>query len=183
MQEEWRDIPGWTGYYQVSSTGKVRSLDRRCLVINRFGNEEWRLHRGVVLSSTPGPNGYVLVSFTRPGGERSCRTVHSLVAECWFGPCPSGLEVCHMDGARANNAIGNLRYGTRSSNALDRHRHGTMNPAHGEQHYFRKLTDADVRWIRTREGTLSHRAMAEVLGVTHGTVGLVLRGVSWKHVA
>jgi NUMOD4 motif len=26
--EEWRDIPGYIGYYEVSSHGRVRSLDR-----------------------------------------------------------------------------------------------------------------------------------------------------------
>lgn len=28
MNEEWRDIPGYSGLYQVSNTGKVRSLPR-----------------------------------------------------------------------------------------------------------------------------------------------------------
>ena len=28
MQEEWRDIKGYEGYYQVSNLGKVRSVDR-----------------------------------------------------------------------------------------------------------------------------------------------------------
>lgn len=182
MREEWRDVPGWVGYYQVSSEGRVRSLDRRCLVVNRFGNDEWRRHKGVVLKATIGPNGYATVSFTRPGGERIYRTVHSLVAECWFGPCLSGMEVCHRDGVRSNNAVGNLRHGTRSSNALDRHQHGTMNLAHGESHFFHKLTETDVRWVRANEGALTQRAMAEALGVTHGVVGAILRGQAWKHV-
>ena len=28
MEEEWRDIKGYEGYYQVSSNGRVRSLDK-----------------------------------------------------------------------------------------------------------------------------------------------------------
>jgi hypothetical protein len=27
MIEEWRDVPGWEGEYQVSSFGQVRSVD------------------------------------------------------------------------------------------------------------------------------------------------------------
>lgn len=48
MQEEWRDIKGYEGYYQVSNLGKVRSVDR--ITNNRFywrrGTEnEWnKLH-------------------------------------------------------------------------------------------------------------------------------------------
>ena len=28
MEEEWKDIDGYEGYYQVSNFGRVRSLDR-----------------------------------------------------------------------------------------------------------------------------------------------------------
>ena len=28
MKEIWKDIKGWEGIYQVSNTGKVKSLDR-----------------------------------------------------------------------------------------------------------------------------------------------------------
>lgn len=35
MNEEWRDIPGYLGLYQVSNTGKVRSLPRHIPVTRR----------------------------------------------------------------------------------------------------------------------------------------------------
>jgi NUMOD4 motif len=35
MTETWRDIPNWSGYYQASSEGRVRSLDR--VIIRRNG--------------------------------------------------------------------------------------------------------------------------------------------------
>ncbi|WP_425290357.1 NUMOD4 motif-containing HNH endonuclease [Bosea lathyri] len=171
----------WEGFYQVSRCGRVRSVDRVCHVVNRFGDDEARHLQGKQLKASTGVNGYRMVSFTRPG-VRVSRTVHSLVASAWLGPCPLGHEICHRDGRRDNNAAENLRYGTRSSNALDRHHHGTMNQAHGEDHYFRKLTEADVKWLRSQRGRASQRALADTLGVSHGTVGCVLRGVSWRHV-
>lgn len=33
---EWADIPGWTGYYQISRDGQIRSLDRT--VVRRDGS-------------------------------------------------------------------------------------------------------------------------------------------------
>ena len=181
--ETWAWVVGWTGFYQVSDLGRVRSVDRIVDVVNRFGNPEQRLIRGKVLKPTLGKNGYLMVSFTRPGGVRKYAYVHQEVAAAFLGPAPDGCEVCHNDGVRVNNPKSNLRYGTRSANALDRHEHGTMNPAAGEQHYCHKLTEADVRWIRANAGRMSQREMGQCLGVTHSTIGSVIRGVWWRHVA
>lgn len=181
--ELWKSVVGWEGFYEVSSEGNVRSVDRSNTVINRFGDAEVRRQRGKLLKANPIKNGYLTVSLTKPGGVRRYAYVHHLVAEAFLGPKPEGAEVCHNDGTRAHNHDTNLRYDTRSANALDRHDHGTMNQAHGEDHYFRKLTDEDVRWVRKTAGGMSQREMAAVLGVTHGTVGNAIRGKSWKHVA
>lgn len=181
--EQWRDVVGWSGFYEVSDLGRVRSVDRRHPVVNRFGNIENRLHRGKLLK--PGANrksGYLVVGLTRPGGVRYCAYVHDLVAAAFIGPKPAGEEVRHRDGTRDNCRAENLRYGTRSSNALDRHEHGTMNQAHGEQHFFHKLTDADVRWIRANKGRMTLREMGEKFDVTHGTVFNAQRGKTWAHV-
>lgn len=181
--EIWKSVDGWVGFYEVSNEGRVRSIDRVHAVINRFGNVENRRQRGQMLKLTKSKNGYLIVSFTRPGGVREYHTVHTLVARTFIGPTPPGCEVCHNDGDRTHNRFENLRYDSRSANALDRHRHGTMNQAHGEDHYFRKLCDEDVRWIRKMAGSVSNREMGRALGVTHGTIGHVINGESWKHVA
>lgn len=144
----WRDVENWAGEYQVSDSGQVRSLDREAQVFRNGVGFETRRHKGKLLKPTATKNGYLLVSLTRPGGYRAYAYVHRLVAAAFLGPCPEGFEVCHNNGVRADNRPENLRYDTRSANALDRHAHGTMNQARGEGHYFRKLTEADVRWIR-----------------------------------
>lgn len=35
MEEIWKDVPGYEGYYQVSNLGKVRSVDRE--FVNSIG--------------------------------------------------------------------------------------------------------------------------------------------------
>lgn len=180
--EQWRDVPRWEGIYQVSDTGRVKSVDRRLPVVNRFGIIENRLHRGKELKPSLTKNGYFMVTLTRPGSERECRCVHQLVAEAFIGPRQEKQEVCHNNGVRTDNRVENLRYDTRSANALDRHAHGTMNQAKGEAHYYAKLSADTVRWIRKNAGHMSQRAMARHLGVTHKTVGSVLNGTQWRHV-
>lgn len=101
MIEEWRQIPGYEGLYEVSSYGRVRSLDR--YVKSSYG--AYRLHKGKVLSSGIRPDGYLIVCLQ----ERMFR-VHRLVAEV-FIPNPDNLpQVNHKDEDKTNNNVDNLEW-------------------------------------------------------------------------
>lgn len=180
--EEWRDVPGWEGFYQVSSEGRVRSVDRVINALDCKGRPCKRRWKGKILAPGGCKNGYAVVSFTRPGEPRFCTYVHHLVARAFLGPVPEGKEVCHNDGVRRNNRRENIRYGSRSANALDRHIHGTMNQARGESHYFAKLDAEKVRWLRANHHVISIREMAERLGVSHSTADNAIHRKSWRHV-
>ena len=117
--EEWRDIPGWEGYYQASSEGRVRSLDR--WVDNGNGGH---IRPGTVLKSAKtGKQDHQGVALCRDARYKTFR-VHQLVMWAFVGPQEDGIDVCHWDGNPANNALSNLRYGTRADNAADKLRHG-----------------------------------------------------------
>lgn len=49
--------------------------------------------------------------------------VHAIVAECYHGKRPDGLDVLHGDGDCLNNRPENLRYGTELENQMDRKFH------------------------------------------------------------
>ena len=122
MTEEWRPVLGWEGYYEVSSFGNVRSIDR---VITRSDGRRRHLS-GQALAPADNRRGYLYVNLAR-GRERKVRVVHQLVAEAFLGFRRCGFEsvVCHIDGDRHNNVVSNLRVGTQGENLLDRRRHGT----------------------------------------------------------
>jgi len=113
----WKPVPGYEGYYEVSSLGKVRSLDR----ISSHG----RRLKGRVLAATPNDDGYPIVNLARDGAKR-VRMVHVLVLEAFVGPRPEGLEGCHGNGDPQDNRVTNLRWDTHHENMLDGARHGTM---------------------------------------------------------
>ena len=110
MIEEWRPIVGYEGLYEVSSYGRVRSLDM--YVKARYGN--YRLHKGKVLS--PGEkNGYLFVNLSC-NGKHNTITVHRLVAQV-FLPNPDNLpEVNHKDEDKTNNNADNLEWCDRKYN-------------------------------------------------------------------
>lgn len=113
MTEEWRDIPGYEGWYQVSDLGNVRSLDRAIPRGNHIVNRS-----GASMIPCPDSHGYPSVKLSMAGDFKTFG-VHRLVALTFIGPNPGGLEVCHGDGDKTNNALWNLRYDTRRSNAMD----------------------------------------------------------------
>lgn len=181
--EEWRDVPGWEGFYQVSDAGNIRSVDREYIAKNSKGCLQFFNLKGKILRRPRNKvSGYEMVSLSRRGCKKVDAYVHDLVLLAFRGPKPPGFEVCHGNGIRHDNRLVNLRYGTRSENALDRHLHGTFNPLRGEAAPAAKLTEADVRWIRRNAGVISQRKMAAIFGVSHPVIGHVQRGDAWKHV-
>lgn len=120
IPEEWRDIPGCEGHYQISNHGQVRSIDR--MITTKTGKE--RLMRGRILKPGFHPQGYPQVRLRKNGKLRTVR-IHNLVAEAFIGPCPEGQQVRHQDDVPTNNFVWNLSYGTPSQNRNDSVRNGT----------------------------------------------------------
>ncbi|AEK07107.1 hypothetical protein JOEDIRT_76 [Mycobacterium phage JoeDirt] len=122
--EEWRDVPGWEGLYQVSSLGRVRSVERLAIQ-KRWGRPNVRVVRERILkpyTSGPKPPIYLMVRLYRDG-KKTQRKVHHLVAEAFLGPKPfEDAKVLHWDDDQSNNRADNLRWGTQSENCFDRER-------------------------------------------------------------
>ena len=99
--EEWRDIKGAEGTYQISNQGRVRSVDR----IDANGAKR----NGIILSQKVARSGYKTVSlyFNQRWHHPS---VHRLVAEA-FIPNPNNLpQVNHKDEDKTNNCVDNLEW-------------------------------------------------------------------------
>lgn len=120
MTEEWRDITGYEGYYQVSDLGRVRSVSR--IIVNSLGRTQHR--KGRVLRASPNADGYPRVGLSQASVVKDAY-VHALVAMAFLPPPAPGEEVCHYDGDPGHNVVSNLRWGTRTENLLDAVRHGT----------------------------------------------------------
>lgn len=102
--EEWKDIKGYEGQYEVSSYGQIRNKKtNKCLVgdMNSVG------YRRVLLS--------------RP---KKRFFVHRLVAEHFVCGYQEGLVVNHKDGNKNNNNKNNLEWVTRSENDIHAFRMG-----------------------------------------------------------
>lgn len=114
-------------------------------------------------------------------GRHFLRRVHRLVIETFVGPCPKGMQCCHGDGDRTNNALSNLRWDTPSANQADRMRHGT--DLRGESHPGAKFSTAKVLAIRAEyaTGSFTKRELSKRHGIGYHTIHGILRRHSWRH--
>ena len=111
MEEEWKDIKGYEGYYQVSNLGRVRSLDR--IVITK-DNRKLPI-KGVVLHLFKNRNGYFQVQLCK-GNKTKHHRIHRLVAENFLPRVLYKTDVNHIDGNKSNNRITNLEWCTKEEN-------------------------------------------------------------------
>lgn len=119
--EIWKDIKGYEGLYQISSRGRVRSLDRDIEQISRGGNPYKRRMKGMLIKPGILNSGYEVVWLQKEGISEAL-TVHRLVAKA-FIPNPNDKnDVNHLDGDKTNNELSNLEWVTRSENIKHSHR-------------------------------------------------------------
>ena len=174
MKEQWKDIPGFEGRYQVSDAGRVRSVDRVAVFpayVTKSGTlraASVRAFKGKVLRPGPMASGHLSVAL----GRGNSRQVHQLVLLAFVGPCPDGHEVLHRDGVSSNNHRRNLRYGTRAENLRDDVHHGK-----------RLVTVSQIRRIRSTYRSLPHggkAALARELGISASHAGNIASGREYK---
>ena len=130
MIEEWKDIEGFEGVYQISSMGRVRSL--------KFGKE-----RILKLNNS---NGYLYV-LLRKNGKPINLSIHRLVAT-YFIPNPENKpEVNHKNCKRGDNRVENLEWCTRKENVNNPL---TLKKRSGENHPKPTLGKRGVFAINTK---------------------------------
>lgn len=110
MIEEWKDIEGYEGRYQVSNHGHIRTCAR-------FVNTQWTTPR--YLDSQimkPYFFKYYYVSLASPDGRKKRIKLHRLVAKAFIPNPDNKPYVDHKDGDVHNNCVSNLRWATNSDN-------------------------------------------------------------------
>lgn len=99
--EEWRDIPGYEGLYQVSNLGRVKSLYR------------YKKQLKPKISNA----GYERVNLFK-NKQGKWHSVHRLVAMTFVENPMNKPEVNHKDECKINNKASNLEWVTRKENNI-----------------------------------------------------------------
>ena len=107
MEEIWKPVEGYEGYYEVSNTGKVRSVDREVVLKGKRAGQI-RVYQGKELKPLR-VNNYVMVHLQR-GNTRQNIGVGRLVALHFLDGFKESNRymVVYKDGNPANCCIENL---------------------------------------------------------------------------
>lgn len=110
---QWKDIVGFEGYYQVSTNGNVKSLNR----VIEHSNGYSRLIKGKEIKPFINGSGYLQIKLSK-NGESFFPYVHKLVATAFIDNTNNYTEVNHIDHNKLNCNIANLEWCTRSENMI-----------------------------------------------------------------
>ena len=171
IMEIWKDIKGYEGKYQVSSIGRVQSLDR--IIIGKNGGKYF--HNGKVLSPETDKDGYKRLSLCKKH-----KTVHRLVAEAFIDNPLNKKEVNHKNCIKSDNRIENLEWSTRKENLQHSYDNGLKRQ--GENSGASKLKEADIKYIRENYPKLSQQKLANMFNVTRPCIGYIIRNQTWTHI-
>lgn len=183
LTEEWRDVKGYEGYYQVSNLGRVKGLDRW---ITRNGRQRFQL--GIILELQYTQKGYTIVRLHKDNVGKTIQ-VHILVAQAFLPPCPGEIgckpgfyQLDHDNEIKNDNRPENLKWilfedhlkkSLTSENFKKLNRKGSANSRS-------KLTERDVKNIRQDYRPASE--IAKDYNICETIIHRIIANKLWRHV-
>jgi len=157
MNENWKEVKGFEGFYEVSETGIVRTLERYSNRKSKLGNPSPLVIKSKIKLANLSKTGYLTIALVKKN-KTYTTYLHRIIAEAFVeGKKDEKYVVNHINGIKTDNRIENLEWVTSSQNnihALDKKLRRTRN-------------DVDEAFVKSvmelRKKNLTNKNIAELL--------------------
>ena len=170
--EIWKNVKNFERYLEISNYGRLRRLERRVSVNGGIYVRKERLANLSICTQ-----GYKHSSI-KINKKRYNFLIHRLVADHFLVKLPGCTEVNHKDGIKVNNHEDNLEWVSRSTNMNHASKYKLSRT--GEDHPNNKLTEAQVREIRSSNKT--YYALAKIYNVSQSNIRAICIYKTWKYI-
>lgn len=167
VDEEWINIKGFEGYYQISNCGQVKSITRTIIYKDK---RRWDIKERILIPYFNN-KGYWYVNLSKNGKAKPCM-IHQLVAKHFLQHKSDKPQVNHKDCNKNNNHADNLEFVNNSENQI----HAVRNGFRGT-----KLSIEDVLYIR-KHSCLATENLAKKFNVSKSLINQVKSRKIWNHV-
>lgn len=159
MTEIWRTVKGYEGLYEVSSKGRVRTIERLRV-------------KPKIKATRKDKDGYLVINLFK--GEYKTKKVHRLVGIA-FIKGDTSLQINHKNGIKSDNSVGNLEWVTSRQN--NKHNYDRL----GRITHLRKLTKSQVIEIRRlkKEGQ-TYKQLSGKFNIPVITLSRIVRRISYR---
>tara|TARA_R110000822_G_scaffold309874_1_gene440513 strand:+ start:1683 stop:2177 length:495 start_codon:yes stop_codon:yes gene_type:complete len=163
--EEWRDIKGYEGYYQINLLGEICNIKRGSSVARHINRN----------------TGYYQVTLTK---QKVRKTVyHHRVVASIFIPNPDNKPcINHINGDKSDNSVLNLEWCTHKENTHHAMSEGLWISRKGED--VGKLRNNQVLKLREKyaTGEYTHRELGKEYGLNQSNVSRIVNRKTYKDI-
>lgn len=179
MEEIWKDIYGYEGYYQVSSLGRIKSLKR---IVYGVGHGYNRMKEETIKKFGIHNKGYYQVQLCKERCKRTFK-VHRLVATAFCENKNNYEQVDHIDGNKLNNRVDNLEWVTNKENHNRKMKMGLNINLTGEKHGMNKYSkETVIQLYKKYLDGMKQTEIAEIFNVNKSTVNAICSKRLWVKV-
>lgn len=128
--EQWKSVKDYEGYYEVSTDGRVRSMNR--VTPTGLRHNTTMVKKGKILKLALKRNGYLAFTATIESKAQT-KSVHRVLAEAFIPNPENKPETNHINAIRTDNRVENLEWVTHKENMEHASKIGNKDNLAGKQ--------------------------------------------------
>ncbi len=175
--EKWKTISSHKGYYQISSLGRVKSVEKTIsIIVDNISHN--RNYKEKILCPILKKEGYYVITLSYKNIQKQ-KFIHRLVATAFVPNLFNKPQVNHKDLVKTNNDFKNLEWVYPVENI----HHAMKNNAftNGEKNGQAKLNEFQIRVIR-KTNDYSYKELAKIFRINHWHVRAIKKYRRWQHI-